>query len=194
LPLKTALNVQSKGDHMAVVIAPKLDSKSLGNFVSKLDDAITNSELESDSNYEDYLKPHSLPFLEYDRRFPEGNCWHNCYRYVHQTSSEVVFGWLIFEIVNDRFVAQNHAVVRGGNGKFFDPTHCSVIETNGVFVPDLRAKIQYKNLRAVGSFELLKNGSAIWVNEEDESKELLYRPLQDSKQLQDHIDLYVTDI
>ncbi|EPV2532045.1 MULTISPECIES: hypothetical protein [unclassified Vibrio] len=179
---------------MKKVIVPELNSEPFKGFVKELNLAVSRSELAANERYEDHFEPQSLRFLKQDAKYPEGNCWHNCYRYVYYNSGQVVFGWLIFEIVNDRFVAQNHAVVRGDDGNLFDPTHCSVVNTNGVFVPDLRAKIQYENLRAPGSFELLESGRKIWTDGKGESENLMYRKFGDSKQLQDHIAKYVTDI
>ncbi|MHC8324182.1 hypothetical protein ACYZT4_26450 [Pseudomonas sp. GB2N2] len=179
---------------MTTVKAPQINSNEFLKFVDTLNDAIQISELKADIYNIPPFKPEALESLEYNSKYPEGQCWHNCYQYTHHNGGNIVFGWLIFEIINDRFVAQNHAVIRSSNGKLIDPTYCSSITTDGVFIPDTRAKIQYKNLRAPGSFELLKNGETIWTDGEAEHKDFMYRYFEDSKDLQSFISFYVKDI
>ncbi|HAS6394539.1 TPA: hypothetical protein I7264_03285 [Vibrio parahaemolyticus] len=170
---------------MPNIIVPNVESEDFKKFVSKLDKAISNSELQKLPLYPSgNFTVKAVTVLPSVATYPEGQCWFNSYIYANKKGWNPIFGWFIFEDEGKKYIAQNHAVVQDKMGNLIDPTSCSYISDQnekGVFIPDLRAMIQLDHLRAPGTFECkINDANGEWRNHEGQSNSLLYNKFPSS--------------
>ncbi|MBY0419102.1 MAG: hypothetical protein K2W88_13705 [Pararheinheimera sp.] len=108
-------------------------------------------------NYKDNHK--ILTVKTEQNNYPANECWYNCVDYCLKNGGKPIFGWAIWHIEPNKFVAQHHAVVQL-NDNLVDVTLGNKCESI-IFVPDQNAPFDFDNLRFPFNFEQSPQGS-LW--------------------------------
>lgn len=88
--------------------------------------------------------------------YPEDECWFNCVEYAIANGGVPVFGWAIWSVGTQKYVAQHHAVVDVGSS-LVDVTLGRSFPAI-MFVPDNNAPFDFSQLRFPFSFEVSAAG------------------------------------
>lgn len=95
--------------------------------------------------------------------FPIGQCWYNCIEYSLHNDGQIVYGWLLWEVHKQYYVAQHHAIWRSKNGTLTDLTPNAINAKQVLFMPDHRALFDINIMRAPSSLEWMSNDEYQWV-------------------------------
>jgi hypothetical protein len=96
-----------------------------------------------------------------DSDYQVANCWYNCLEHSLKHEGSPVFGWALWQMGENEFSAQHHAIWQSKTGDYLDLTPNGHSDTI-LFIPDGRAPFDYIGLRCPFNFRRKGSNIGAW--------------------------------
>ena len=163
------------------MVLPKIGSKQFESFVS----ALKNENVRPAGGLLPLSQSDNGEFIEVktivNENYRNDHCWYNAKQHAIKNGGSVIFGWVLWQLSDNKFVAQHHAIYRCFDGEYVDVTLGNQGFKKILFFIDDRAPFDYEGLRCPVNFEYNHGVEKVWFTQGKESKDFFIAKLAGSE-------------
>jgi hypothetical protein len=150
---------------------PKVNTSQFESFIS----ALKKENVKPARGLLPLTQNNDGKYIEVDtllnENYKKDHCWYNAKQHALKNNGEVIFGWALWQLSNDKFVAQHHAIYKNHVGSYFDVTLGNQGFKKILFLIDNRAPFDFKSLRGPVNFEYIHGAEKVWFTHGMENKD-----------------------